>query len=311
MAEFAILLNPAADNGRASRKQKQLEFMLDNYDVSYRLFVSESETHLRNLVSTCTKDYHTIVGAGGDGTFNIIINELMKQGLSNRFAMVPLGSQNDIAREFGVDSLENACSALKNGATREVDLGMITGDDSSPSYFLGTASLALGTTVNKYMNNIIKRHPILTRSNFIYDVYGFLGILHSFSSKKVPILLKLIYNKSFTDNFSLVVFNNTSFYAHGFRPSPDANPYDGLLDCFCVTSESPSRFFKIWSSHRKGKHTDEHDVKLIKASEFKVMSRDKVEIQADGQLLGAYKDITISVKPKALSVIVNPQYMRN
>ena len=233
----------------------------------------------------------------------------MKQENENIFGMVSLGSQNDIGKEFGVDSLEKACFAIKSGVTKQVDLGILTADNSDPSYFLGTASLGLGVTVNRYMENFVRKYPTLTRFEFIKPVLEIFGIYDAFSAKEVPTQLTLKYgNESFLNNFSLVVFNNTSFYAGGKKLNPDTTPYDGLLDCCYITSESFSRFLKIYSLYLKGKHTEEKDVKLIRASEFKIVSKEGVEIQTDGEIRGQYKEIDLSVKPKALRVIVHPTY---
>lgn len=317
MRDIAILLNPSAGRGRAGKKQGHLENMLKRYGIiqalHYKLFVSQSEDHLRNLAIQTPRDYPIIIGAGGDGTFNIIVNELMKLGSENIFGMISLGSQNDIAKEFGVESLEKACLAIKNSKNsraRQVDIGVVIADNLYPYYFLGTASLVLGTTVNKYMENISKRHPVLFKFGLIQAIFGILGIHNSFSTKEVPIQLKLKYqNRSFQDNFSLVVFNNISFYAGGKRLDLDATPYDGQLNCCYITSKSFSRFVKVYSLYRKGKHIYEKDVKLLKAPEFKITSENGVEIQTDGIVSGPYKDITISVKPKALRVIVHPSYV--
>ncbi len=306
MSNIAILLNPSAGRGRALRRKERLEALLRRYEIGYKIFISKSEGHLRNLATATSRYYKTIVGVGGDGTFDIIINELMREGHGNTFGMVALGSSNDIVREFGVDSLEKACSAIKSGKTKETDLGVVTAEGSEPLYFLGTASVGLGTTVNRYVKELIRRQPILARSQFID---GLLGVYDSFATKKVPIRLTLKYDSaSITSDFSLVVFNNTSFYAR-IKPSPDAIPYDGLLDCCCTTAESFHRFSYVYFLARRGKHTNQQGVRLIKAQEFKILSEAGVEIQTDGEVRGPYKHITISVKPKALRVIVNPDYI--
>lgn len=311
MDKIAILLNPSAGRGKAKKNRRILENSLRYYGLDYDISESKSPSHLVRLATEKSKVYEVIIGAGGDGTFDIIINELIKQSRGNIFGMISLGSQNDIVREFGVDSLEKACSAIKGGETRQVDLGVLTADGSEPLYFLGSASLGLGTTVNKYVENLVRKHPILTRFEFTDSILGVLGIYNAFSAKEVPIPLTLKYgNKpSFTNNFSLVVFTNTGFYAGGIKPNLDATPYDGLLDCCCVTGDSFFRFLNIYGLTIRSQHIAEKDVKLIKASEFKILSERGVEIQADGEVRGPYKQITLYVQPRALRLIVHPNYV--
>ena len=310
-SNIAILLNPAAGRGEAKRKRQLLENSLKYYGLEYNIFESRNPNHLARLTAEKSKVYEVIVGAGGDGTFDIIINELIKQGNGNIFGMIGLGSQNDIVREFGVDSLEKACLAVKKRETTQVDLGILTADNLGPVYFLGTASLGLGVTVNKYVENLAKKHPHLTRLEFLNPILGLLGIYYSFSANKVPIPLMLKYEGTLpiSDNFSLIVFNNTSFYAGGKRLGISASPYDGLLDCCYITSESFSRFLKVYFLYLQGKHTQEKDVKLIRKSEFKIIPKEGIEIQTDGEIRGTYKQINLSVQPRAMKVIVHPNYV--
>ncbi len=309
MADIAILLNPNACNGKAGNRKTELENTLKKYEIDYQLLISESESHLRSLVSQ-TKDCHTIVGAGGDGTFNIIVNELMKHGYKTRFAMLPLGLQNDIAREFGVDSLEEACYAIMSlRRTTQIDLGVVTADKQDPVYFLGTASLGLGVTVNKYVSEFRKRHP-RAGVNF-FD--GLLGCYNSFSTKSVPLKLTVSYgNTIIPSKFSLIVFNNTSFYAGGIKPSKGAKPDDGLLDCCLIESDKFSKYLLyIYPLAYFGQLRRARGVRLMQSNSLRIRAENTFEIQTDGEIIGPYRDINISVKPKALSVIVSSNYATN
>lgn len=314
MKNIAVLLNPFAGRGRALREKERLEALLKRYEINYDIdiFDSQDEEHLRNLAREKSRQYPIIVGAGGDGTFDIIINELIRQGHGNTFGMVPFGSWNDIAREFGVDSLENAVFAIKERKTRDVDLGILTADATEPLYFLGTASLGLGITVNKRVEDFMRKYPMLAKLKFVDTAFGVLAVYDSFASKEVPIQLTLEYDGvSNTNNFSLVVFNNTSFYAGGIRPSPDAKPDDGLLDFFCIIGGSYYRILYIYSLIYKGKkYTGQKDIILRQVPEFKIISERGIEIQTDGEVKGPYKEIILSARPRALKVIVHPNYVR-
>lgn len=331
MSDVAILFNPSAGRGRASRELFRLERLLKRpefrlEDVAYTLLQSDDEEHLKQLASEKAEEFPVIVGAGGDGTLNTIVNELLKKGKNNIFGMIPLGSSNDIARGFGIDNLEQACLAVniavkhKGENTRRADVGVVIADGNAPQYFLGTASLGLGVRVNRYVEEVAKRYPA---SKGMQKILGLLGIYHSISSGKVPIPLNLMHgNSSLLEDFFLIVFNNTRFYASGRVPNPNATPYDGILNCYCALGEqlfdisepsyqlSREEIFyltanKIQSTLRFLQQKPE-DIKRIVAPEFKIISGEGAEIQADGKILGPYRDITVSVKPKALSIIVNP-----
>ena len=126
--KVAILFNPAAGKGKAFKKKDQLEKILKRFEINYDIFISRSEDDLKEIARENLKKYKTIVGAGGDSTFNIIINEIKKKGSQANFGMIGLGSSNDIAKEFNVSTLENACMALRKKYIKRIDLGCIVKD---------------------------------------------------------------------------------------------------------------------------------------------------------------------------------------
>lgn len=324
MTDIAILLNPSAGGERASRKRARLEAILKQDGIHSRIFVSKTEDDLRSLTAQKSREFPVIVGAGGDGTIAGIVQVLQENNLNNTVGIIPFGSSNDIAREFGVNDLGKACAAIRNGKTKDVDLGVLTGNDRVSHYFLGTASLGLGVTVNKYVEEMAKRYPALPE---MQNILGALGVYHSISSGKIPVPLELKNdNSSLLNHFFLIVFYNTRFYASGKLPNPDAKPNDGVLNCYCHTAiplhdiNEPlwqldlfERFYLFWkkvSAIGNIRQPNPKDVKRIAAPEFKIVSGEGTEIQTDGKVLGPYRDITIYVKPKSLKLIVSPSYER-
>jgi len=308
---IAVLLNPSAGRGKAKRNMQSLENSLRYNGLAYDISESRSLNHLIQLTAEKSKAYKVIIGVGGDGTFDIIINELMKQGNRNTFGMVGLGSQNDIVREFEVDSLDKACSAIKAGKTMQVDLGTITADNPPTSYFLGTASLGLGTSVNKYVEKLMQSHRKIARPELI-NLIGLMGVYNSFLTKQVPIPLELYEsgkNIPVLGNFSLIVFNNTSFYADGIRLNPAAKPHDGLIDCFCIETDSFLKSLYFYCLANIGISIQGPEVKTMQSSKFRILSKTGVDIQTDGEIRGPYNEINLSVKPKALRLIVSPNYV--
>ena len=106
--KVAILFNPSAGKGIARRCKSRVEELLQRDDIPYDLFVTKSEKDLVRLTGEKCKEYQVLVGAGGDSTFNIMINEIFRRSADVTFGMIGLGSSNDIMKEFGIDSLEKA-----------------------------------------------------------------------------------------------------------------------------------------------------------------------------------------------------------
>jgi len=307
MQKIGILFNPSAGKGKALKNKGRLEKLLRKHEIDYDLFVTKSEDDLRRLAKEKTERYKIIAGAGGDSTFNIIINEIKKGGAEVVLGMIGLGSSNDITKEFEVDSLEKACAALKRGKTKRIDLGCIVEDKKNLGYFLGQANIGLGVLVNKYVEDLVYRRP---RVGKIQTLAGALGIIDSYSSKRIPIPLALESEEGQVEgDFVLAVFNNIQYWATGKRVNPHALVDDGRLDCCLIRDCSLPRLARLVFLSTKGKHTSAKEVNTLQSTYFEVSSEKAFAIQADGEIIGGtkapsqFERIKFKIIPQALDVI--------
>jgi len=307
MERVAILFNPAAGKGKAYKKKERLEHFLRKFEINYDLFVTQSEENLKELAREKSERYRTLVGAGGDSTFNILVNEILKKEAAVTFGMIGLGSSNDVVKEFEIDSLEKTCTALKKMKTKRIDLGCIIKDKKILRYYLGQANIGLGVLVNKYVEELAKRKPNLGK---IQTFAGTLGIIDSYLSKKIPFSLTLESEKGrIEDNFVLAIFNNIRYWATGKKVTPQALPDDGCLDCCLISNCSFARLARLVFLSKKGKHTRAKEVKTLQSQYFKVSSEKAFEIQADGEIIGGFdqpakfKKIEFKIIPQVLNII--------
>jgi diacylglycerol kinase (ATP) len=307
MEKIGILLNPSARKGKALQSKERLEKLLLQHEIDYDLFVTQSEDDLRRLAREKTERYKIIAGAGGDSTFNIIINETKKKGAEIILGMIGLGSSNDITKEFEIDSLEKACAALKRRKTKRIDLGCLVQDNRILAYFLGQANIGLGVLVNKYVEDLTKRKPRVGKMQILA---GALGIIDSYSSKRIPIPLTIESEEGRVESrFVVAVFNNMRYWATGKRVTPRALVDDGRLDCCLIKDCSLARLSRLVFLSTRGKHTRAKEVDTLQSTCFEVSSEKAFEIQADGEIVGGAKTpsqfnkIILKIIPQALDII--------
>jgi diacylglycerol kinase (ATP) len=305
--KVAILFNPSAGKGKALRKKNRLEELLKKYDIPYDLFVTQSEEALIRLTQEKSKEYKVLVGAGGDSTFNIMANEINKRSADVSLGMIGLGSSNDIAKEFGIDSLDKACLALKKKRTKRVDLGSIEEDSFLLRLFLGQANVGLGVYVSKHADGMAARG---SRWAKFQTVAGISGIRDAYRSQKIPLSLTIesdigeVHGK-----FILASFNNIRYWATGRLLCPEAQPDDGKLDACLIDNCSFSRFAQIALMAKKGNHIKTKEVKILQSSGFTVSAEEAFEIQTDGEIVHRpnsstqFKTIQFRLLPQALSII--------
>lgn len=309
--KIAILLNPAAGKGKAGRARVPLEKLLSYLEIPFDLYLSGNEKDLRSLTREMASRYLVLVGAGGDSTFQIMVDELMRMQSRPKFGLIGLGSSNDIAREIGVDSLHKACLALKKGQTRTVDIGCLDGGNGELLYFLGQANIGLGVVVNKDVEGLLRRSPWLGKRQ---TLAGISAILKAFKQKSVPLPLAV---ESATGRvagyFTAVVFSNIRYWATGRLINPGARLDDGNLDACFIGPCSASRLVLLSHLAQRGKHERAREVFFLRAAVFKVRSERPFAVQADGEILGGWSspslftEIQIKAVPHSLALICGNQ----
>jgi diacylglycerol kinase (ATP) len=305
--KISILYNPSAGMGRALKRKIALERFLRHFGVRYDLVMTQSEDHLRQLTREHATQYGTLVGAGGDSTFHIMVNEISRSGADVVFGMIGVGSSNDVAREFGVGSLFEACRALKDGHIRSIDLGYVRTEGRQVATFLGQANIGLGAFVNKYVADAGARTPRLAKRQ---TLAGLLGIGSAFRTGAVPLRLTLESAAGRLDGeFVAAIFSNIRYWATGRVIAPAARPNDGALDACVIGRCSFLQLARIARLARRGRHGKARQVAFRTAEEFTIRSETPFEIQSDGEIVKtpdgrtSFREAVFGVLPRALKIL--------
>lgn len=309
----AVIYNPSAGGGKALRKMRKVENSLKETNIPYDLFVTESEAHLVKTAAAAAQKYPVIIGGGGDTTMSIIANQIMLNGGKNTLGIISLGSINDFAREIGVHKLEHAVDAITHNKTRAFDVGVIrSSKQTRPYYFLVAASIGLGVSVNRYVDDWMQRHPFFSSiRSATQQTAAMKGIRQAFKSKNVPLEVTLETNgETYRIVSSLLGFCNTSSLGGMFRPSPSASPISGELDCCIFDMSSPVEVFKVSLDIKRQKHLEKNEVRVIKAKSFKIHSKEPLEFQVDGGIIQLDGEVEISILPKALTMFANNSFVK-
>lgn len=304
---MAVLLNPSSGGGKSLHKKNKIEEYFKNNNIKYDLFISKSEHHLRELAQETIAKYQTIIGVGGDTTFNIIVKEILDRGGRNTFGTIGTGSTNDFVRGLGIHKTRSACDTIKRGKVKKIDTGLLRLPGiSEPYYFLAQLSLGLGTTVTQYVENFKRNNETGLKSRLLgQKIPGVLGIYDSFSKKKLPRKLSIEYNQMRKEySVSLLVFLNTPYVANGLKLIPDASPFDGKVDGCIIKTSSFFKVLKIGIMALKGAHVRQKEVELIRTESIRVCPEHPIDLQIDGFILSDIKEFEVSVAPKALNILL-------
>jgi diacylglycerol kinase family enzyme len=307
--EIALIFNPAAGRGNASRRKKKVEACLKAQNITYKLFFTKSEAHLVETAARVVHQYPVIVGAGGDTTIAIIARQILRSKKGNKLGIISLGTVNDLGREMGVLKLASACRAIKTGRSMAMDVGVLKlGNHKESFYFLCQACLGLGAALDQYYQRWAKKHSFISRfSSMTHGIVAVGLIYHSYKQKIVPVSLDLEQQGSTTPvRTPFLIFANTSIMGGRLRISPFASPFDGKLDC-CILDALPFLSLLIlFFRFNLQKQPESKKVEILQDKDFKIYSPHPLDIQADGKVFQTNGEIEISTLPRALNIIVDP-----
>jgi diacylglycerol kinase family enzyme len=311
MEKVLVLLNPSSGQGRSLGKKKKIEKVFQNRNIPYDMDISSSEDDLRNRTAAALSRYNSIVGVGGDTTFTIMAEEILKRRNPDcsapRLGMIGTGSVNDVCLGLDIQRPETLGDCLVNQSVRRMDVGLVEiSGREKPVYFLGSLSLGLGTVVNRYVARFNRKHRWLSRHIPGSQVLsGSLGVFRAFSQNRVPQTLNLTGDDFKEEiSFSLLVFLNTRFYAKGMELNADITPFDRRIDCALLNTGSVRETWLAKRGLEQKRQRIRDDIRILNSSCYDIIADPKLDIQVDGEVISNVGQFRVSVLPAALEVFV-------
>jgi diacylglycerol kinase (ATP) len=133
---YRVIVNPLAGRGFGERSIPRIEGLLSEHGLDFDLVCTTEAGEAVGLARQAVlAGYDVVVAAGGDGTYQEVINGMMtvppsqweaSNGIVGTLGMIPVGSGCDFAwaSEIPAD-LEGACARLARHQTKVVDVGKV------------------------------------------------------------------------------------------------------------------------------------------------------------------------------------------
>lgn len=212
------------------KRWEMIEAELRAAGIEYDLVQSEDSESVERLVNMLINNgYDNIVIAGGDSALNDAANCLMRCERQTReriaLGIIPNGVMNDFAGFWGFhyNHIKSSVASIAARRIRKIDIGIITYQEKHGEecqrYFLNSVNIGLLAAIQRLRQQMRKR---------------FWSRKLSFALSFVMLFFqKMTYKMEYTiDNvreqhrvMTLCVGN-----AHGYGQTPNATPYNGMLD---------------------------------------------------------------------------------
>lgn len=261
----------------------------DGRELSFQL--SKSAEDGRHKARKAVADgVELLMVVGGDGVINTIGSELL--GTEVVLGVIPTGSGNGFARHFGIPLVPSkAVKALVKSQATRIDVGEANGRP-----FFVTCSMAWDAALVK----TFEKSPV--RGIFPY-VFAAAYELFDYKAEKFKVQIDDEAERVFNCPMLFTVANLTQ-YGGGARIAPKATADDGFLWLTCALREDIPKLIPNLLKLFDGSIHQVRDIFIQPFHSMRVIRETDQPIQVDGELVQSGPEVEISIRPKALRVLV-------
>ena len=294
MKNIMIIYNPKAGKQKYKIKiEKLYNKLCDNYHVD--TIILEQQDNIEKIAyECCNKDIHLIIGCGGDGTTNRIVNGIMRSDNKVKLAILPIGSANDYSGYLRINkNVNKIVKYINNYNFTKVDVGV-----ANEKYFINVASAGIFSDLGFAVSPILKK--VLGKYAYYFSS---LKYLKKYLKEENTIDIYMNGEWS-TIRTSFFLVMKTS-YVGGFKNIiKGVKNNDGLLHLVIVEKINFRNAVEIVTGLMMGKKLKHKKIKKYELSEIKIKSDKKLKLDLDGEYAGELP-MDLSIKPGAIEILSN------
>ncbi len=267
-----LIYNPGSGDGKFGL---QLDTVLRMYHKDGYLadvFRLDGNIPLEVVLDDVKGKYEHIVIAGGDGSVNYLINEMMQRDIDLPIGILPMGTANDFALYIGMSqNIQESMRQILTLPIQYMDIGKV-----NDQYFVNVLSIGFFTDVSQKTDTELK--------NTIGKLAYYLKSLELLREvRKINIKIEspdLTYDGEI---YLLMVFNGVS--AGGHRVAYKSIGNDGKLDLILVKSNLNTLVptlvkFMMGEDLSEG---DQSSILYVQTPYIKITCSDSVPTDVDGE----------------------------
>jgi YegS/Rv2252/BmrU family lipid kinase len=289
-----LIANPGAGNAsEAPNNLKLVTSYLKKNGLKVDVALAKPKEKATPIARQAAKDgYKIVIAMGGDGTIEAVMRGVI--GSKVRLGIIPMGTENNIARSLGISQdLEEACALIASDNTARVDMGQVKISKGKKFIFFEMATIGLSASIFPDMSRA-------TISKLSRVKAAAMTFIHQ---EDRPVFSLTLNDESKVEVETMVLMvSNTPIFGKNFKVAPEASMQDGLLDISVYPDFSKVELLGYYTAVMDGGYSGDGKVQRYQAHKLKVSTSPKLDVMADGVELGKGK-VTIKSLPAALRVI--------
>ena len=294
IGKVTALTNPLSGHGTAVHAAQVAIARLRDRGVEVIEIIGDDAGDARYLAGAALdKGTDALMVTGGDG---VISNALqLLAGTDVPLGIIPAGTGNDHAREFGIPTKDPQAAAdiVADGRSETIDLGRIQDRNGVNKWFGTVAATGFDSLVTDRANRMRWPHGRLRYYTAMLAELSQLRLL--------PFRLVLDGTQEIDADITLAAFGNTRSYGGGLLICPNADHTDGLLDITMAHSASRTKLVRLFPTVMKGTHVERDEVTTARAKSIQVECPG-INVYADGDF-ACPLPAEISAVPAALQIL--------
>lgn len=281
--KYIFMVNSFSLRNETERIKTKVDEIAKAFNLDYEIRVNSDKLSTEDILSEYKKERNIIVGLGGDGTINRIVNAIY--GTKNVLSLLPLGTGNDFSHSV-VEQMEDGFN--------KVDLVKI-----NDKYFINLVCFGIDADIAN--DETFVNSKIIPRSQR-YNAGIISNYIH-FKGKKMKITIN---NDIIEKTFATIAVANGKYYGRGFTMGPHARIDDGILDVYLIDNMNKIVLVKLILDLRKGKHESSSKTKYYQTDKLIIETEKPISCNYDGEKMTSNK-YNIEIMPKALELFYNKE----
>ena len=293
MAKILYIINPVGNGGAGVKVWHKFRDLWGEDINEKDIIFTERPLHGVELAFKA-KGYSVIVAVGGDGTVNEVMQGVLKNKFHPSLGIIPAGTGNDIARNVGIESMEDAINALKKNQSKNYDLLKTEYGQETKYSFLTTN---FGFSANHRIKPWMKRIFGATLAYYLATILEM--------ALFIPWEMKIEWeNGSYSGRTTMVIITNVEKTSGGSMIlGRGATPVDGKMTITIIPYKSKFNcLFNEFTKLPKGKVDQIPGAKFFQTTQISVVSDPLTDMDIDGENLGI-TPATVKIVPLSLKII--------
>lgn len=303
MAKVLYIINPAGHGGTGSNTWESFKALWPNPIDEQDVMVTEGPGHAQAIASAA-RGYDIIAAVGGDGTVGEVFSGILEQDEPRpKLAIIPGGTGNDIGRNVGIGSIEDAVRALQDGQVRKFDLIRVDSDaGGQPVHKYAFLAIAVG------FSSIPMIRPWMKRLLGPTGAYYLATVLQVIAYRPHRMRVRADGQEYSGHDWMIIIGNAERTAGGSMCLAPGARTDDGELNLTIISAEDKQTksklkmFSRVFPKIASGEHIHQPGVSYFPVKQVEIESTPPAILELDGDLFGT-TPATISVCPMMLEVM--------